>query len=92
MRFQRVKAPTKGELTRLTHTIAQHVGRYPERQGLLERDAEISYLTQDGVDEEPMNQLLGSSVAWSASRTASTSQTALFSTPVAVEPSVPMMP
>jgi Putative transposase len=33
VQFLRVKAPTKGELTRLTHTIAQRVGRYLERQG-----------------------------------------------------------
>ncbi|ECM6147938.1 IS91 family transposase, partial [Escherichia coli] len=28
----------------LTHTIAHRVGRYLERQGLLERDVENSYL------------------------------------------------
>ena len=31
--FRSVKAPTKNELTRLTHTIAQRVGRYLECQG-----------------------------------------------------------
>ena len=34
MRFLGVKAPTKGELTRLTHTIAQRVGRYLLTSGL----------------------------------------------------------
>ena len=36
IRFLGVKAPTKGELTRLTHMIAQRVGRYLERQGLFD--------------------------------------------------------
>ncbi len=42
--------------------IARRVGRYLERQGLLERDAENSYLTTDAVSEDPMNQLLGHSM------------------------------
>lgn len=46
--------------THLTHTIAHRVGRYLERQGLLVRDAENSYLTCGAEDDEPMNQLLGS--------------------------------
>ena len=41
--FRWVKAPTSAELTQLTHTIAQRVGRFLERQGSLERDAENSY-------------------------------------------------
>ena len=56
-RFRWVKAPTSEELTRLVHTIAQRVGRYLERQGLLERDAENSYPASDAVDEDPMVQL-----------------------------------
>ena len=67
VRFRWVKAPTSDELTRLTHTIAQRVARYLERQGLLERDAENSYLTAQGVDAEhdsPMNHLLGSSITY----------------------------
>jgi ribosomal protein S27E len=62
-RFRWVKAPTSDELTQLTHTIAQRVARYLERQGLLVRDAGSSYLTAEGVDadpESPMNHLLGS--------------------------------
>ena len=38
--FRRVKAPTSAELARLTQTLAQRIGRYRERQGLLERDAD----------------------------------------------------
>jgi hypothetical protein len=43
-RFRRVNKPSSGELTQLAHTIAHRVGRYLERQGWLERDAENSYL------------------------------------------------
>ena len=56
-RFRWVKAPTSWELTQLAHTIAHRVGRYLERQGLLERDAENSYLAGDAVDDDPMSQL-----------------------------------
>jgi hypothetical protein len=62
-----VKAPTSDELIHLTHTIAHRVARYLERRGLLERDAGHTYLTANGVDENPespMNQLLGSSITY----------------------------
>jgi hypothetical protein len=49
-RFQWVKAPTSAELTQLAHRIAHRVGRFLERQGLLEQDAENSYLASDAVD------------------------------------------
>ena len=61
-RFRWVKAPTSPELTQLTHTIAHRVGRYLERQGLLERDVENSYLASDAVDDDPMTPLLGHSI------------------------------
>ncbi len=61
-RFRRVKAPTCAELTQLTHTIAHRLARYLERQGLLERDAEHSYLTLDIADEDPMDKLRGHSM------------------------------
>ena len=63
VRFRWVKAPTSEELNQLTHTIAQRIARYLERQGFLVRDAENSYLTYDGMDadpQSPINQLLGS--------------------------------
>ena len=62
--FRWVKAPTTEELTQLAHTIAHRVGRFLERQGVLERDAENSYLTGDAVDDAPMAQLLGSSITY----------------------------
>lgn len=64
VRFRWVKAPTTEELTQLAHTIAHRVGRYLERQGLLERDAENSYLASDAVDEDAMTQLLGHSITY----------------------------
>ncbi len=63
-RFRRVKAPTCAELTQLTHTIAHRLARYLERQGLLERDAEHSYLALEGLDEDPMDQLRGHSITY----------------------------
>jgi len=50
--FHRLKAPTNDELIQLTHTIAHRVGRYLERQGLLVRDSDQSYLTADAVDAD----------------------------------------
>ena len=64
LRFRWVKAPTSAELTRLTQTLALRVGRYLERQGLLERDAENSYLAGDDLKAGPMEQLLGSSITY----------------------------
>ena len=67
MCFRQVKAPSGIELTKLTQTIATRVGRYLERQGLLERDSGQSYLTSEALgcdDETAMNQLLGSSITY----------------------------
>jgi len=43
LRFRWVKVPSRAELARLSHTLAERIARYLERQGLLERDAENSY-------------------------------------------------
>ena len=63
-RFRWVRSPTSQELTLLVETIARRVGRYLERQGLLERDAENSYLASDAVPEDPVAQLLGHSITY----------------------------
>jgi len=55
--FRWVKAPTSSEITHLAHTIAYRVARS------LGREVGHTYLTADGVDEDPespMNQLLRS--------------------------------
>jgi hypothetical protein len=66
MHFQWIKAPTNEELSRLTQPIAKRIGRYLERQGLLERDAEHSCLNANAIEDEqdPMHQLHGSSVTY----------------------------
>ena len=64
VRFRWVKAPSGAELIELAHTIAQRVGRFLERQGLLERDAENSYLAGEAVEAGPMDQLLGHSITY----------------------------
>ena len=64
LRFRWVKAPTNAEVTRLTHTLAYRIGRFLERQGLLERDSETHYLAGDAVNEDSMVQLLGHSITY----------------------------
>jgi hypothetical protein len=65
LHFQWIKSPSSEEITRLTHTIATRVGRLLERQGLLVRDTEHSYLTNVNTDEDdPMQQLHGASVTY----------------------------
>jgi hypothetical protein len=43
-RFLQVKAPERTELEQLVYTISERTGRYLERQGLLVRDLDNSYL------------------------------------------------
>ena len=63
-RFRWVKASSSAELTQLAHSIATRTGRFLERQGLLERDIENSYLSTDAVDAGPMEQLCGHSITY----------------------------
>jgi hypothetical protein len=64
LRFRWVKAPTSAELNQLAQSLARRIGRYLERQGLLEGDAENSYLAGDDVEDGVMAQLLGSSITY----------------------------
>lgn len=64
LRFRWVKAPTSADLTRLTQVLALRIGRYRERQGLLERDAENGHLASDGLEAGPMGQLRGASITY----------------------------
>jgi len=64
LRLRCVKAPTSAELTGLAQTLARRIGRFLERQGLLERDAENSYLAGEAVDAGPMNPLWGHSITY----------------------------
>jgi ribosomal protein S27E len=64
IRFRWVKAPTSAELAHLTHTIAHRVGRFLERQGLLERDAENSYVSGELFEAGPLDELLDHSITY----------------------------
>ena len=59
-----MKASAGAELIQLVHTIAHRVGRFLERQGLLERDAENRYRVGEGAETGPMDQLLGPSIPY----------------------------
>ena len=48
----------------LTQTLARRIGRFLERQGLLERDAENSDLAGDELEAGAMEQLVGSSITY----------------------------
>lgn len=48
--FRWMTAPTIAELARLTQAMALRIGRYLERQGLLERDAQNCYLAGDDLN------------------------------------------
>jgi ribosomal protein S27E len=65
-RFQRVKAPDKGELEELVQLISQRVGRCLERQGLLEQDTESAWLDLDPAEDTDAMpcQILGSSISY----------------------------
>ena len=53
-----------GELTQLVHKIAHRVGRYLERQGWLERDAENGYLALGRADDDRLSVLQGHSITY----------------------------
>jgi hypothetical protein len=63
-RFQRTMAPNQQVLIIFVHTISHCVAQFFERQGVLERDEENSYLQLEGMDEDPMQQLIGCSVSY----------------------------
>jgi hypothetical protein len=63
-RFHRTNAPGQQELMALVHTISHRVAGFLEREGILERDEENSYLNLEEGDEDPMQQVLGCSVSY----------------------------
>ena len=54
-RFQYVSAPLSDELTSLVHTISHRIACFLERQGILERDMEQSYLTLEEDDDPALS-------------------------------------
>lgn len=64
LRFHRVNALIADELNALVATISQRIAGHLERQGLLARDDENSYLAMDWQDDDAMNQLQGHSITY----------------------------
>ena len=52
LRFHRLKAPTKAELETLVRRVSERVGRHLERQGLLVRDLDNTYLALEPHDDD----------------------------------------
>jgi hypothetical protein len=63
-RFRSVPSPTSAELTALLERIVERVGRHLERRGLLERDEEQAWLSEDGGEASPLDGLLGASITY----------------------------
>jgi hypothetical protein len=64
LRLCRVKASSSAGPARLPHTLVKRIGRYLERQGLLEPGAENIDLAGDGLEAESMEQLPGASITY----------------------------
>ncbi len=62
--FRRIDPPRQEELRALVERIAERIGRALERQGILARDAENSYLELDPEGGGPMADLLGHSITY----------------------------
>jgi len=55
--FRRLPAPRPQALEALNQTISQRLGAYLEREGLLVRDIESTYLQLESSDESALNDL-----------------------------------
>jgi len=64
LRFRRVRAPERAELEALVQSVSERVGRHLERQGLLVRDAEASYLALEPEGEDALAPVLGSAITY----------------------------
>ena len=64
LRFCRVPPPTVAGLETLVRGISERVGRALERQGLLVRDLENSFLALDAPDGSGFDDLLGHSITY----------------------------
>lgn len=62
--FRRTSPPTVEQLHDLLHAISRRVARFLERRGILERDAENSYLNLEGLEEDPLQDLHSHSVTY----------------------------
>ena len=62
--FRRVALPSQAELQALVERLAERIGRSLERQGVLVRDAETSFLAFDPAAGGPMDDLIGYSITY----------------------------
>lgn len=62
--FRQIPKPDPQELNHLVHTISHRVARFLERQGLLERDIENTYLQLDAMEPDAMQSLYGHSITY----------------------------
>ena len=62
--FRRIAPPSLAELQALVERLAERIGRALERQGVLARDAESSYLELESAADGPMDDLLGHSITY----------------------------
>ena len=63
-RFHRVKSPTHDELNALVHTLSHRIARWLEKHGVLERDAENTWLTLEEGADDALTQLQGACVTY----------------------------
>jgi len=62
--FHHTPPPTVEQLHDLLHVISERVARFLERRGILERDEDNSYLTLDGLEEDPLQDIHSHSVTY----------------------------
>jgi hypothetical protein len=62
--FRRIAPPGLAEQQALLERLAERIGRALERQGVLARDAESSYLELDPAAGGPIDDLLGHSITY----------------------------
>jgi len=62
--FRRTPPPTVEQLHGLLHDISQRVARFLEQRGILGRDEDNSYLTLDGMEEDPLQDIHSHSVTY----------------------------
>jgi hypothetical protein len=62
--FRRIAPPSLADLQALVERLAERIGRALERQGVLARDAEKSFLELDPGAGGPIDDLLGHSITY----------------------------
>jgi hypothetical protein len=62
--FRRIAAPSEREVQALVERIAERIGRARERDGLISRDCENTYLNFDPAEGAPLNDVIGHSITY----------------------------